>query len=62
MRVGVIIYTLVKKTLETINKMENYNSVRQKMMPNADLGFDQTEILKSTLCSKLYPSKCKHIK
>lgn len=49
----VIIYTLVKKTSETINKMENYNSALQKMMPNADPGFDQIEILKSTLCSKL---------
>lgn len=36
------------------NKTENYNSVLEEMIPNADLGFDQKEILKSTLCSKLF--------
>lgn len=36
------------------NKTENYNSVLEEMMPDADLGFDQIEILKSTLCSKLF--------
>lgn len=35
------------------NETENYNSVLEEMMPDADLGFDQIEILKSTLCSKL---------